>query len=89
MGYICINCGADSVMNIDTRNSKSKPLRRRKHCLNCDTRFTTYEIPVTEYESLIEQGERFKKVLELVEIVTGEGEDDRQGKDKNIKDRAV
>ena len=66
MGYICINCGADSVMNTDTRNSKSKPLRRRKHCTSCDYRFSTYEIPMEEYEKLMESKKEFDYIKRLI-----------------------
>ena len=74
MGFICINCGADNVINKDTRNfSKSKPLRRRKRCLSCDYRFSSCEIPIEEYEKLMENKEKLENIKKLVGIVI-EGE---------------
>jgi transcriptional repressor NrdR len=39
----CPYCGSDSVRTLETRDSQNNTIRRRKECLNCGKRFTTYE----------------------------------------------
>jgi len=40
----CPNCGIDDTKVIDTRTTESEDaIRRRRECLECQTRFTTYE----------------------------------------------
>lgn len=41
----CIYCGHEESKVLDSRNSdESNAIRRRRECLNCGRRFTTYEI---------------------------------------------
>lgn len=41
---LCPVCGAPSTRVIDSRPAESgSSIRRRRHCENCDNRFTTYE----------------------------------------------
>ena len=41
----CIYCGNEESKVLDSRNSdESNAIRRRRECLNCGRRFTTYEI---------------------------------------------
>ena len=41
----CIYCGDEESKVLDSRNSdESNAIRRRRECLNCGRRFTTYEI---------------------------------------------
>jgi transcriptional repressor NrdR len=39
----CPYCGSDGVRTLETRDSQNNTIRRRKECLNCGKRFTTYE----------------------------------------------
>jgi transcriptional repressor NrdR len=40
----CPSCGADDTKVVDTRTSEGEDaIRRRRECLECQTRFTTYE----------------------------------------------
>lgn len=40
----CPNCGSADSKVVDKRNNKeNKTVRRRRECLNCEFRFTTYE----------------------------------------------
>ncbi|NIO37338.1 transcriptional repressor NrdR [Candidatus Bathyarchaeota archaeon] len=39
----CLYCGSESIRTLETRNSQNNTIRRRKECLNCGRRFTTYE----------------------------------------------
>ncbi|MGI6033617.1 MAG: transcriptional regulator NrdR [Coriobacteriales bacterium] len=41
---LCPNCGSNESKVIDSRSSKDESsIRRRRECLNCGTRFTTFE----------------------------------------------
>lgn len=39
----CPYCGSDKLETKDSRGSGDDSIRRRKECLNCNKRFTTYE----------------------------------------------
>jgi len=40
----CPYCGEDNTQVVDTReNEEGDTVRRRRRCLACDKRFTTYE----------------------------------------------
>ena len=47
----CSNCGACEVRVMETR-SNNRAIRRRKECLACKHRETTYEISQEEYRQL-------------------------------------
>jgi transcriptional repressor NrdR len=42
----CIYCGKDDAKVIDTTHDARGGIRRRRECLDCHQRFTTYERPV-------------------------------------------
>jgi transcriptional repressor NrdR len=39
----CPYCRLESIRTLETRDSQNNTIRRRKECLNCGRRFTTYE----------------------------------------------
>lgn len=40
----CLKCGCEESKVVDSRNvNESNTIRRRRECLNCKSRFTTYE----------------------------------------------
>ncbi len=39
----CPYCGSDNFKTLETRDSPDNTIRRRKECVNCGKRFTTYE----------------------------------------------
>lgn len=39
----CPYCRSESFRTLETRDSQNNTIRRRKECLNCGRRFTTYE----------------------------------------------
>jgi len=39
----CPYCRSESIRTLETRDSQNNTIRRRKECLNCGRRFTTYE----------------------------------------------
>ncbi len=49
---LCPVCGSDSrVVNTSTTG---QAIRRRRRCMSCDERWTTYEIPSTTISALVE-----------------------------------
>lgn len=39
----CPYCGSESVKTLETRDTQNNVVRRRKECIDCARRFTTYE----------------------------------------------
>ena len=39
----CPYCGSENFKTLETRDSQDNTIRRRKECVNCGKRFTTYE----------------------------------------------
>ena len=39
----CPYCGSENFKTLETRDSPDNTTRRRKECVNCEKRFTTYE----------------------------------------------
>jgi len=39
----CPYCGSEDLKTLETRDSPDNTVRRRKECINCGRRFTTYE----------------------------------------------
>ena len=42
-GMRCPYCGSEDFKTLETRDSSENTTRRRKECINCGKRFTTYE----------------------------------------------
>lgn len=52
----CVFCGADTKV-VDKRNSEEN-IRRRRECLTCEKRFTTYERPEINITVIKKDGRR-------------------------------
>lgn len=48
-GFSCVHCGGPTL--VSDRRGK----RRRRKCVSCDERFTTYELRDEEYQSMKKQ----------------------------------
>jgi len=46
----CTKCGGSKVDIMETRSAGDYVVRRRRRCLNCSNRFTTYEVVAQEYK---------------------------------------
>ena len=57
----CLHCNHDKLKTIDTRDAEPHRRRRRKECLRCARRFTTYEYPNEHIVILREQIARLKR----------------------------
>jgi transcriptional repressor NrdR len=66
----CPYCGSDSVRTLETRNSQNNTIRRRKECLNCGKRFTTYEY-IETVELMVRKTDGRIERFDLNKIIRG------------------
>ena len=51
---ICKNCGSSNNKVVDVRVTEYGKRRRRRECVSCGHRFTTYEIEILELLDLLD-----------------------------------
>jgi transcriptional repressor NrdR len=51
----CPYCGHDETQVAETRDSDEGFVRRRRRCLKCDRRFTTYERPEVDMPAVVKR----------------------------------
>jgi transcriptional repressor NrdR len=66
----CPYCGSDGVRTLETRDSQNNTIRRRKECLNCGKRFTTYEY-IETVELMVRKTDGRIERFDLNKIVRG------------------
>ena len=66
----CVYCGSESLKTLETRNSPDNALRRRKECITCGKRFTTYEYIETIELMIRKQDARIER-FDINKIVRG------------------
>lgn len=66
----CPYCGSDGVRTLETRDSQNNTIRRRKECLNCGKRFTTYEY-IETVEIMVRKTDGRIERFDLNKIVRG------------------
>ena len=66
----CPYCGSDSVRTLETRDSQNDTIRRRKECLNCGKRFTTYEY-IETVELMVRKTDGRIERFDLNKIIRG------------------
>lgn len=66
----CLYCGSESIRTLETRNSQNNTIRRRKECLNCGRRFTTYEY-IETVELMVRKTDGRIERFDLNKIVRG------------------
>jgi len=66
----CPYCGSDSIRTLETRDSQNNTIRRRKECLNCGKRFTTYEY-IETVELMVRKTDGRIERFDLNKIVRG------------------
>ena len=69
-GMKCPYCGSDGVRTLETRGSQNNAIRRRKECLNCGKRFTTYEY-IETVELMVRKTDGRLERFDLNKIVRG------------------
>jgi len=66
----CLYCGSESTRTLETRNSRNNTIRRRKECLNCGKRFTTYEY-IETVELMVRKTDGRIERFDLNKIIRG------------------
>ncbi len=66
----CPYCSSESIRTLETRSSQDNTIRRRKECLNCGKRFTTYEY-IETVELMVRKTDGRIERFDLNKILTG------------------
>jgi transcriptional repressor NrdR len=66
----CPFCGSQELRTLETRDSKNNMNRRRKECLACGKRITTYEY-IEEIELMVRKKDGRLERFNLDKIITG------------------
>ena len=67
----CVECGYHETKVIDSRlSSDGKSIRRRRECLKCEKRFTTYEY-VEEVPLMVVKRDGRREAFDRSKIITG------------------
>ena len=66
----CPFCGSEDLRTLETRNSPNNMIRRRKECLSCGKRITTYEY-IEEIELMAKKKDGRLERFNIDKIITG------------------
>lgn len=66
----CPNCGCPDSKVIDSRPTENSSIRRRRECLNCQKRFTTYEI-IDAGPLVVIKKDKKREIFDRNKIMTG------------------
>jgi len=66
----CPYCRSEGIRTLETRESQNNTIRRRKECLNCGKRFTTYEY-IETIELMIRKTDGRIERFDLNKIIRG------------------
>ncbi len=66
----CPYCGSEEFRTLETRDSLENTTRRRKECVNCNKRFTTYEY-VETVEMMVRKKDGKLERLDVNKIIRG------------------
>jgi len=66
----CPYCGLENIRTLETRDSLNNTVRRRKECMDCGRRFTTYEY-VEAVELMVRKKDGRLERFDLNKIVRG------------------
>ncbi len=66
----CPYCGSDGIRTLETRDSQNNTVRRRKECLNCGRRLTTYEY-IETVELMVRKKDGRIERFDLNKIIKG------------------
>lgn len=66
----CPYCRSESFRTLETRDSQNNTIRRRKECLNCGRRFTTYEY-IETVELMVRKKDGRIERFDLNKIIRG------------------
>ena len=66
----CPFCGSDALRTLETRDSPNNMNRRRKECLSCERRITTYEY-IELIELMVQKKDGRMERFNIDKIITG------------------
>jgi transcriptional repressor NrdR len=66
----CPYCGSEEFKTLETRDSLENTTRRRKECINCGKRFTTYEY-VESVEIMVRKKDGKLELFDVNKIIRG------------------
>lgn len=66
----CPYCGSENLRTLETRDSPDNTVRRRKECMGCEKRFTTYEY-VETVELIVKKKDNRLERFDMNKIVRG------------------
>ena len=66
----CPYCGSESLKTLETRDSSGNAVRRRKECMDCGKRFTTYEY-VETIELMVRKKDGRLERFDLNKVIRG------------------
>jgi transcriptional repressor NrdR len=67
---MCPYCRSDELKTLDKRDSKDNTVRRRRECVNCGRRFTTYEY-IEEIELMVRKKDGRLERFDVDKIIRG------------------
>ncbi|MBX5326595.1 transcriptional repressor NrdR [Candidatus Bathyarchaeota archaeon A05DMB-4] len=66
----CPYCGSENLRTLETRDSFDNAVRRRKECIDCEKRFTTYEY-VETVELIVKKKDNRLERFDMNKIIKG------------------
>lgn len=66
----CPYCGSESIKTLETRDSQNNVVRRRKECVVCGRRFTTYEY-IEAVELMVKKKDGRLERFDMEKIIRG------------------
>lgn len=64
----CIFCGSNDSKVVDSRDLKDSSIRRRRECLHCGKRFTTYEV-VESNPMVVTNVDNFREPFKIEKLI--------------------
>ena len=67
----CPSCGSDDIKVVDSRPVEdNNSIRRRRECLNCHARFTTYEV-IDAFQPVVVKKDGSKELFDKNKLLSG------------------
>ena len=67
----CPSCGSEDIKVVDSRPvAENNSIRRRRECLSCQTRFTTYEV-IDAFQPVVVKKDGTKELFDKNKMLTG------------------
>ena len=67
----CPSCASDDIKVVDSRPvEENNSIRRRRECLNCHTRFTTYEV-IDAFQPVVIKKDGSKELFDKNKLLSG------------------